>query len=263
VLSAHADREIAANTLVQAALRHGGSDNITVVVADIEESEPLASTSAEIAAVEESLADASTTDEPIREASVDSAPPATAHLDATPSALSAATIQTAVAPSHVSRPADPFPRRARVQPAERHPVREIENLVTIRVVAFVLVLMVIFGGIIGFTVWFNRASYYVGLKDGYVTIFEGRPGGFLWFKPTVARETSLSLGAILDSSRPLVTAGVLEPSYDKAQQVVDALTNEQSILGLPTITTTTTTTSTSTTTTVAKAKVTTTTTKRG
>ena len=129
------------------------------------------------------------------------------------------------------------------------------------------------GGIAGFTVWFNRATYFVGIDQGNVTIFEGRPGGFLWFQPTIVRRTDLPASGVLASNLPLLRTGVLEASYDDAQQVVNNLANEQSLLGIATTATSTTavtpttptTTAPPTTTTLAKpagAKAVTTTTSR-
>ncbi len=132
---------------------------------------------------------------------------------------------------------------------------------TVRAVLFVIALTAVLGGIAGFTVWFNRGTYFVGVHDGNVAIFEGRPGGFLWFKPTVVRETSLPIGNVVQANVSLLRAGVLEASYGAAERVVNDLTNENGALGLPTPSTTTT--IVVTTTTRASVPVTTTTTKRG
>jgi protein phosphatase len=121
-------------------------------------------------------------------------------------------------------------------------------------------LLVILGGIVGFTIWFNRATYFVGIDSGHVTIFEGRPGGFLWFKPTVVRETSLPVSTVLAGNVALLRTGVLESSYSAAENVVNDLTNENGLLGLSGTTSTTTTVATTTTTTIP-VKVTTTTAK--
>lgn len=237
ILSTYDNRDAAAAALVDAALAHGGNDNITVIVADIEED-------GDFTEVVASSADAET------------------ELPVAPVALPVP-IEEVVAPR--AAPIAPPPRERPSQPAARvrASARRAERFVTFRVVLFIVVLLGLFGGIAGFTVWFNRASYFVGIKDGYVTIYEGRPGGFLWFKPTVARVTNLQLTGVLESSRPLLQAGLLEPSYDKAQQVVDDLANENSILGLPTTTTTTTTTTTVPVTTTTIKHVTTTTTGHG
>jgi PPM family protein phosphatase len=138
--------------------------------------------------------------------------------------------------------------------------------VTVRTALFVIALVAILGGIAGFTIWFNRATYFVGVKDGNVAIFEGRPGGFLWFKPTVVRVTSLPIGNVLEANVSLLKAGVLESSYSAAEHVVSDLTNENGVLGLPTPTSTSAVTSTTVVTTTTRATVpltTTTTAKRG
>ena len=225
ILEANPDRQAAADALVRAALAHGGNDNVTVVVADVQDDDLEASTAAAHHELDETRAVGDPTAAAV--ALADPQPEA----DPIPEAL----------PTHaISAPA-PTPRREiSSTPRGRRNLRRIERLVTGRVLLFVVVLLGLFGGIIGFTVWFNRASYFVGVRSGYVTIYEGRPGGFLWFKPTITRVTNLPLSSVLDSSRSLLEAGLLEPSYDKAQQVVDSLTNENSILGLPTTTTTTT-----------------------
>jgi protein phosphatase len=213
ILSSENDRQAAADALVRAALAHGGNDNITVIVADVEDDGIEDPGDADATRIETELpATAVALPAPIE----DVLPPHAA---------------AAVAPASI-------PRDVRTAPRVRERARRIEHLVTLRAVLFIIVLLGLLGGIAGFTVWFNRASYFVGIKDGYVTIYEGRPGGFLWFKPTIARMTNLQLSSVLDSSRSLLEAGLLEPSYDKAQQVVDDLAKENSILGLPTTTTT-------------------------
>lgn len=102
-----------------------------------------------------------------------------------------------------------------------------------RVIAFVFVLLMTLGGIAGFTIWFNRGTYFVGIDNGYVAVYEGRPGGFLWFQPTLVRRSSLPVSDVFDATVPLLRAGILESSYDAAANVVQSLTNERSALGLP------------------------------
>ena len=48
-----------------------------------------------------------------------------------------------------------------------------DRIVTIRVVLFVLVFVAVLGGAAGVVVWFDKASFYVGLDRGYVAIFQG------------------------------------------------------------------------------------------
>ena len=41
------------------------------------------------------------------------------------------------------------------------------------------------GGGIG---WYARAGYFVGVAGRRIMIYQGRPGGVLWFRPTVAAD---------------------------------------------------------------------------
>ena len=248
ILLATPERDAAADALVRQAIAHGGGDNVTVVVADVVDDE----TALTQAVTDDGSAIALPTHAVAStgEAGIGVAPEVVREVF--------------TAPSHVMR--RPTPVRARSTPRSTHErVHQLEQLVTIRVVLFVLVLIALLGGIAGFTIWFNRGTYFVGEKDGYVAIFEGRPGGFLWFHPTLASQSTVKVSGILDASSSLLVAGILEPSYDSAQRVVDNLTNEATILGLPTTTSTTTTTTTTitTTTTVPKKTAKTATTVKG
>src|SRR5256885_6281587 len=46
------------------------------------------------------------------------------------------------------------------------------------------------------TLFRSRSSYFVALKGDRVTIFQGRPGGVLWFHPTVKQRTDLTAADI-------------------------------------------------------------------
>jgi len=114
-----------------------------------------------------------------------------------------------------------------------HPRRGVgERLVTFWSVMFVLVLAGVLGGAAGFVDWYVKASYFVGFDHNNVAIFQGRPGGFLWFKPSLVRVTSLTRGAVYQPSLPFIEAGLLEPSLSAAIGAVDTLMSEKSKLGL-------------------------------
>jgi PPM family protein phosphatase len=121
------------------------------------------------------------------------------------------------------------------------PTHAPPNRLTWRVVAFVAAVILVIVAAIGGTIWFARNSYYVGLDDGEVTIFRGRPGGVLWIQPTVADHTGLRLGDIEPSRRDEIDAGHEVSSRADAERYVRNVTT----------TTTTTTTSTTTTSTTS------------
>jgi len=204
--------------LVGTALDNGGSDNVTVVLLDV-----IDTSATEVG--------------PASPAVVEQAPPLPEQAQAAPVA-----------------PAEPA---ASIQPAPRHPVappptaRAVTGMVpvvkrrrvTFRVVAFVVALIVVLGGAGWLVVWYARGVYYVGLSGTQLTIFKGRPGGVLWFKPTVAQRKAVTTAQVLSSSLPQLQLGMEEPSLAAANQYVDNLVTAY-VAATPSPTTTTTTTTT-------------------
>jgi len=203
ILAARADPDSAARALVVRALEHGGNDNVTVIIADVEggTSRPSSATGREAALTGFGEAGA-------RGSSV--LPP----LRPTPAAEAVATPR----------------RRADVAPARRRGPGE--RMVTPWTVLFVLALVGVLGGAAGFVEWFVKASYFVGFEGNKVAIFQGRPGGFLWFKPIVVETTSLTRSSVYPPSLPFLKAGLLEPSLSAAVGAVSSLMNEKNALGL-------------------------------
>jgi len=105
-----------------------------------------------------------------------------------------------------------------------------EQLVTFRVALFSFVLTLVLAGALGFTIWFNKASYFIGIDHQYVAIYSGRPGGFLWFKPSLMTTTPLKASAVLPANLPLIEQGMLEPSYAVAQHIIKNLSSEQAAI---------------------------------
>jgi serine/threonine protein phosphatase PrpC len=124
-----------------------------------------------------------------------------------------------------------------VAPQRERPSKR-ERLLTPRVVLFSLALVGILGGAVGVVGWFVEASYFVGLEKGHVVIYHGRPGGLLWFKPSVVEESRLTTAQLIPPELPPLEAGVEEPSLDAARAYVNALANNRSLLPLYEVTTT-------------------------
>ena len=113
------------------------------------------------------------------------------------------------------------PPATRPAPAEPRPRR-----FTWRVFAFVLALIVVVAGGLVAVGWYARHTYYVGIDRGQVAIFKGRPGGLLWFNPTLDRRTSLAERDVPPSRLPDVKAGKQEATRAEAQRYVNALREE-------------------------------------
>lgn len=189
VLRDRADPDQAARDLVGRARDHGGNDNVTVVVIDvIEASDPVAPS-----------ADDKTAGKGVEE-------PTTALV----------TEGVARAP----RAGWWARRRARRNAATTN------RLITLRVMLFFLLLIALgalaFGGI----AYYSRQSYFVGIQGKHLIIFQGRPGGVLWFHPTVAERSAVTTADILPVHLAELRAGKVEGSLEEARQFVANLHEE-------------------------------------
>ncbi|HUP86779.1 MAG TPA: protein phosphatase 2C domain-containing protein, partial [Acidimicrobiales bacterium] len=179
VLRTTGDPSDAARTLVDQANANGGGDNISVVVVDVVDDEGRAETASEV------LAD-------------DPAPPPRAAVRR--EAPSASGLMTADQRNAELR------RLAREERSDGNPWGSDEGevqvhdepsrRVTPRVVAFLVVLLLVVAGAGVAVGLYARGAYFVGLDEGTVAIFKGRPGGLLWFAPTVEERTALAAASV-------------------------------------------------------------------
>jgi len=258
VLLDEADAVKAANELVRLALHRGGTDNVTVVVVDVVGGDETAGDEDAV------LVPEAETDAPgaVSSAGATGTSESTETIAVMPTALAtprggtsaslarplAATSASLAAP--LGEPADSLPlpndtpRAARSRPMllvrTKRPKRFTDRIVTLRVVLFVLVFTAVLGATAGVVVWYNKASFFVGLDRGRVTIFQGRPGGLLWFKPSVVERTSLTPADLLASSIVYLKQGLEESSYQNARKLVRTLATERVRLPPSQSTTTTT-----------------------
>jgi len=109
----------------------------------------------------------------------------------------------------------------------KRPKEQRDRIFTIRVALFALVFVGILGSTAGVVVWFDKASFFVGLDQGHVTIFQGRPGGLLWLKPSIVERTSLTPSDLLASNVVYLRQGMEESSYQAARNLVHDLSLER------------------------------------
>jgi serine/threonine protein phosphatase PrpC len=109
--------------------------------------------------------------------------------------------------------------RARKEPAPKR--------VTLRVVVFLVAICIVLGGAIACLGWYGRSAYYVGLSKDRITIFQGRPGGVLWFQPTVVERTRDTPSSVLSYRLQFLEAGQVEPSLAQARQYIANLVAEK------------------------------------
>jgi PPM family protein phosphatase len=153
----------------------------------------------------------------------------------------AAKASAAVAASPVqSRPverdiAEPPPPAAEPPPRPKAPR---PSRFTFKTVVFLFLLIAVIGGALAAIGFYARGGYHVGINDGEVVIFQGRPGGLLWFDPTLKERTGLAEADVPPAYIPDVRDGKEFSSLEDASRYVFNL--QEAAVAMTTTTTTTT-----------------------
>ena len=188
----YSDPNQCAERLIQLALRGGGPDNITVIIADVTDED----------IVEESpvVGGAAANDRGM----ISSADPSSAAARA--SALTQP--REAAPPASAADDSDARPRR--------HPVRTTLILIA---------LLALLGGGLWFGWRFTQSQYYVGVTDdNKIAVFQGIPGSIAGFDLfTVELVSSASLEDLTPVAQDKVKAGVPLPTRDEAIAYLNAL----------------------------------------
>ena len=232
------DPQDAAEELVRLACEGGGNDNVTVVVVDIvDDGDRSERASAAVASTARSKS--ATSPGTGGGGAGGGGGAAIPHGSPVPSGAPSATgVSPAVgrtgAPPAAAPPAQGGGSGGRPQPAA---APEGRPRLTLRVVVFLVAVMVVAAATVGAVGFFARGGYYVGLDDDRIAIYKGRPGGLLWFEPTVEERTEVGLGDVLPSRAADLRDGKEYSSLADARRYVQNLQDEAT----PTTTTTTTT----------------------
>ena len=242
VLVESTDIESAASELVRLALQRGGTDNVTVVVVEV--TDDASAESDDVVILPEALGGTAEPAVAGESAAVTEAVPVASSVADGPvrSRNPAQASQRTSGPETAQRQG--YTRPVVLVPQKRRQRRQRargDRIVTIRVAVFMLVFVAVLGGAAGVVVWFNNASFFVGLDRGHVAIFQGRPGGLLWFKPSVVERTTLKPTDLLASNVVYLEQGMEESSYQAARNLVHDLSLERSRVTPDQVTTTTTT----------------------
>jgi protein phosphatase len=282
----------AARRLVEVANEHGGSDNITVIIVDVQVGgdgddgvsvvTPIAfgaaaalgaaaangaetAAAAGVAETDGSGPDASG----LEEFSIDDTLAPGAHLGFGDEPKTLA-VEGPSSDEFFISAAVPVARTSTRVPLEAEPAAEapsekerrgarrrrlgIPRRITFRVIAFVLLIAAVPIAAYFVLRWYAYDNWTVTLQGNQVVIMQGQPGGVLWFHPRLAERTGKTTNDIPAVSVAPVRSGVQEPSLQAAQAYVDGLYAQNAAT---TTTTTSKTTTTSSTTTTTKAPPTT------
>ena len=106
-------------------------------------------------------------------------------------------------------------------------VRPRRRIVTLGVVLFFVGLLALLALAVAGIAWYSRSSYFVGLTGNRITIFQGRPGGVLWYRPTVAQATSVTTADVESRHLPALVSGQQEPSLGAARLFVNSMVTEK------------------------------------
>ena len=236
VLRRFGDPEEAAKELVYLANSGGGSDNVTVVVVDVLPNDNSPESRVEVrgpaspAQTGMPAPGDTTAAAPVEPAALGTAPGdgagAREPFDGSDESPTAAVDGSTVLGEGAPRDRAPG-RREGLQHRRAGPGRPAPSRVTWRVAAFVLALFVVVGGAVACLAWYSRAAYFVTISSGRITVFQGRPGGVLWFEPTVAERTIYTSSSVETSWLPVLRAGQVESSLAQAQLYINRLVSEE------------------------------------
>lgn len=207
VLGSIADPVEAAQALVDAANEHGGSDNITVVVVEVL----------------------------VGNQSVPSA------VSGVTSAGTLGAERPVVAPvfaltASASRSAPEEGYGEEPSPRERRRQRRLGGIprwITVRVVVFAVLILVVVGVAYGFARWYATDNWYVTIEGNHLVIYQGRPGGLLWFDAKLVERTPVTSTSVPSFQIHTLLADKDEPSLAAARRYVHNLHQEYLSLTAP------------------------------
>ncbi len=247
VLRRLADPDEASAELVRLANEGGGRDNITVLIVDVVDD------GGRSAAASAAMADDPTT---VLSAGPVAAAPVAAHLDETTAvAIPSDPDQMTASAIPSGRPAGPgqpgqvltgqrssLPEAGDTYAARGDDVfgdlgRARTKRITWRVFAFLLLLLVVAGVVVGAIGWSASRTYFVGFAGDEVAVYQGKPGGVLWFDPKQVDTTPFTRSDVPPALRPDLVAGKEFGSRSDAARYLRNL-REQIADDAPTSTTT-------------------------
>jgi PPM family protein phosphatase len=233
VLTSVPDPHEAADLLVRGARAHGGSDNITVVVLDVvvgEDGGPAPVADALPADLTGVVSRIDGTNGTGASAVAIEAPP----VEAAPTEAPSVVLPEVPA-------AEPSRRRQRKERRRQKRIARGRRLITLRTLLFVVLFAAVLAGAFYAVRWYDTNSYYVGVDNNELVIYQGRIGGFLWYHPVAVERTGVTTADVPPRYWQALNAGVEESSVTSARCYVSNLVGVKLSQASPSLATATTT----------------------
>ncbi|HEV2426759.1 MAG TPA: protein phosphatase 2C domain-containing protein [Acidimicrobiales bacterium] len=157
----------------------------------------------------------------------------------------------------------PIKRTVSTRPPPRSPAsaelasRHRSPRFTWRVVAGLTILAVIGVAFVLVLHWFAYSSYYLADDAGAIAVYQGQPGGVLWYQPVKVADTPYAVSGLIPLDRSDLAQTIPEPSVDDALTYARAMATHHGTIPQPRLV------GTATTTTTRPSRPSTTTTARG
>ncbi len=87
--------------------------------------------------------------------------------------------------------------------------------------------------------WYAYSTYYLGNDGGYVAVYQGQPGGVLWFKPMKIYDTHYKVSTLQAIDQAQLAQTISEPTLSAARNYAAYLCSQPSKCSTPSTTTTT------------------------
>jgi serine/threonine protein phosphatase PrpC len=71
--------------------------------------------------------------------------------------------------------------------------------------------------------WYAYSTYYLGNDSGVVAIYQGQPGGVLWFKPSLLVDTGYNVKTLRPGDQAALNQSISEPTLKAARHYSDYL----------------------------------------
>ncbi|HLN16427.1 MAG TPA: Stp1/IreP family PP2C-type Ser/Thr phosphatase [Acidimicrobiales bacterium] len=123
-------------------------------------------------------------------------------------------------------PPPPLQKERKETRRERRRRLGIPRRVTFRVIGFLLLLLAVVAAAYLLVRWWATDDWYVTVQHNELVVYQGRPGGILWFHPKLVDKTGVTTSQILSIHLPALEGDVQEASLVDAQSYVRNLKDE-------------------------------------